>query len=348
MSLSQHPHRRYNPLTGEWVMVSPHRTKRPWQGKVEDTMREDKPHYDETCYLCPGNPRAGGHQNPSYTDTFVFDNDFAALLPDTPVDEVSEGPGSIIRAESSRGICRVICFSPRHDLTISRMDSEDIIKVIRLWKEQYLELGAIDFINHVQIFENRGDIMGCSNPHPHGQIWAEDTIPDLSAKELAHQRVYAEQQGTSMLVDYAAYEIERQERLVCENGSFIAVVPYWAVWPYEVMILPRRAVSSFAEFDERLMLDLADIMRRVGIRFDNLFYTSFPYSMGIHQAPTDGNEYPWCQFHIHYLPPLLRSATIKKFMVGYELTARPQRDITAESSAETLRNLSEVHYLDRA
>ncbi len=344
MDLQEHPHRRYNPLLGEWVKVSPHRTKRPWQGQVEKPQLDTLPEYDEKCYLCPGNERAGGHTNPKYDGTFSFTNDFAALIPNVPEGSSTTGPHGMLKAETERGICHVICFSPRHDLTLARMEHEDIRKVVDLWANEYRELGAVDYINHVQIFENRGAVMGCSNPHPHGQVWAEENIPDIPAKELEKQKIYFEEHGTPLLMDYLAYELEQKERIVLENESFVVLVPYWAVWPYEVMVLPRRSVSNIVGLTEIEREHLASIIKVLGIKLDNLFKTSFPYSMGIHQAPTDGKSYPEVQFHMHYAPPLLRSATVKKFMVGYELMGMPQRDITAETSARSLRELPEIHY----
>ncbi len=346
MNLQEYPHRRFNPLLGEWVKVSPHRTERPWQGQVEKPQIETLPPYDGHCYLCPGNTRAGGHKNPDYTSTFAFTNDFAALIPDGPTGSITIGPNNLIQAKSDRGICKVICFSPRHDLTLAKMDIPAIEQVVKLWADEYTALGAKSFINHVQIFENRGSVMGCSNPHPHGQIWAEEELPDIPAKELAQQTDYYEKYQSSLLCDYLAYELEQHERIVIQNDSFVALVPFWAVWPFEVMVLPTRAVSCLPELNAQEQKDLASIIKRLGIRLDNLFQTSFPYSMGIHQAPTDGKEYPMVQMHMHYFPPLLRSATVKKFMVGYELMAMPQRDITAETSAKRLRALSELHYTE--
>ncbi|MDY4611126.1 MAG: UDP-glucose--hexose-1-phosphate uridylyltransferase [Sphaerochaetaceae bacterium] len=347
MNLQDHTHNRYNPLLGEWIKVSPHRTKRPWQGQVEKPQVDQRPQYDPSCYLCPGNKRADGTTNPAYDSTYVFTNDFSAILPDTPSDEYEEGPNGLLRAKGEKGICRVVCFSPRHDLTLARMDASAIENVVRVWQNQYRDLGAKSFINHIQIFENRGAMMGCSNPHPHGQIWGEEIIPDIPRKELENQCEYMLRHGSPMLLDYARYELEQKVRIVVMNEHFVGLVPFWAVWPYETMILPaRRAVASIDELTDEEVAAMADIIRRLGIKYDNLFSTSFPYSMGIHQKPTDGGEYQGCVMHFHYYPPLLRSATVKKFMVGYEMMGMPQRDITAEGSAKNLRELSEIHYMD--
>ncbi|MBD3314995.1 MAG: UDP-glucose--hexose-1-phosphate uridylyltransferase [Chitinivibrionales bacterium] len=342
MNHSEHPHRRFNPLTGEWILVSPHRTKRPWQGQVEETDVAAMPQYDPQCYLCPGNERAGGERTPKYAHTFVFDNDFSALLPDTPVAESNDG--GLLRTHTERGICRVICFSPRHDLTLALMENEAIARVIDVWVRQYEELGSLEDINYVQIFENRGAMMGCSNPHPHGQIWSNRTVPMLPATETCYQQAHFVNNDNCLLCDYVALEIERGERIVFENDSFIALVPFWAVWPFETMILPRRHIRSLPELNTDERTALADMMRRMGIRFDNLFRTSFPYSMGIHQKPTDGGKHEAWHLHLHYYPPLLRSASVRKFMVGYEMLGNPQRDITAEQAAARLRECSEQHY----
>lgn len=336
-----HSHRRYNPLLDEWVLVSPHRTKRPWQGQVESVPAELRPRYDDTCYLCPGNARVGGHTNPAYVDTFVFDNDFAALQSDAPLGGSNQG---LLRAESERGICRVICFSPRHDLTLGEMHRDDIARVVRVWQTQYDELGQHPDIGYVQIFENRGAMMGSSNPHPHGQIWATQHVPTLVAREDANQLAYFASHGRTMLADYLAQEITSGERIVAINDAFVALVPWWAVWPFETMILPRRPQASIHELSVAEVNDLADILKRTVTRYDNLFTTLFPYSLGIHQAPTKMLKTDHWHWHIHIVPPLLRSATVRKFMVGYELLAEPQRDITPEQAAKRLRELSDKHY----
>lgn len=340
--LHNHPHRRYNPLSREWVLVSPHRTQRPWQGQVERPAPEQRPAFDPECYLCPGNARAGGHKNPDYTSTFVFTNDFAALLPDTP--EGSFAPNHLIRAESARGTSRVICFSPRHDLTMAEMEIADLRAVVNVWAEQYLELSADPTITYVQIFENRGAMMGASNPHPHGQIWATSAIPQHVQAELESQRDYFAEHGRTLLADYLAYELAEGTRLVCTNEHFVALVPFWAVWPFETMVISRRAVGAIPDLDDAERDALADILKRLTTRYDNLFEVSFPYSMGFHQRPVDGADYPEWHLHAHFYPPLLRSATVRKFMVGFEMLGEPQRDITPEQAADRLRALSEVHY----
>ncbi len=344
--LSAHPHRRFNPMTREWVLVSPHRTQRPWQGQVEDVAPQKQPAFDPTCYLCPGNARAGGATNPAYSSVFVFDNDFAALKPDTPAGEVREQDLLLARAESGR--CRVVCFSPRHDLTIARMSVAAVRSVVDAWATEYIDLGSHDNICSVQIFENRGAMMGCSNPHPHGQIWANETIPNELAKELSAFADYHKAHGSTLLSDYLSLELEKQERVVCANDHFVVVVPFWATWPFETLVLCRRPVSALDQLSDTESLALADILRQTTIRYDNLFQTSFPYTMGFHQRPTDGQPHPEFPMHAHFYPPLLRSATVKKFMVGYEMLAMPQRDITPETAAQWLRDLPSRHYLDPA
>jgi len=340
---SEHPHRRYNPLTGEWILVSPHRAKRPWQGQVESTPPEHRPAYDPQCYLCPGNTRAGGKVNPAYTGTFVFDNDFPALLPDTPTDEPPDHP--LFRVQGERGLCRVICFSPRHDLTLAQMDTADIRPVIDTWAGQTLDLGGRDFISYVQIFENRGEMMGASNPHPHGQIWSTSRMPREIDKEIATQRDYYRAHGITLLADYLAEEQRRAERIVYANEHWTVLVPFWAIWPFETLLVPNRPARSIPDLSDAERDALADALHHLTVRYDNLFRTSFPYSMGFHQQPTDGAEYPYWHLHAHFYPPLLRSATVRKFMVGYEMLGTPQRDITAEQAAARLREQSEVHYL---
>jgi UDPglucose--hexose-1-phosphate uridylyltransferase len=333
-----HPHRRFNALTGDWVLVSPHRTQRPWLGQREKTAEEVRPAYDPQCYLCPGNHRAGGAVNPDYKDTFVFTNDFAALLPDTPRDGVPSS--ELFGCEPVRGTCRVLCFSPRHDLTLPDMSLEQIGKVIDAWAVQITELGRQ--YRWVQIFENKGAAMGASNPHPHGQIWAGNWLPRLPEQEETCQRRYAETHGRLLLCDYLEQELAQQTRIIEVNPHWVMLVPYWAVWPFELLLLPRRPVQRLPELTPEERSSLAQILQRSLIRYDNLFETSFPYSMGWHGAPTDDGAYPHWQLHAHFYPPLLRSATVRKFMVGYEMLAEPQRDLTAEQAAQRLRELPVV------
>lgn len=313
--------------------------RRPWQGQIETPEPEVRPEYDPACYLCPGNTRAGGHRNPPYTDLFVFDNDFSALLPDTPQGEIDEEGLLVARAES--GICRVVCFSPRHDLTLAGMEPSALRRLVDLWADQYETLGARGDIASVQVFENRGTMMGCSNPHPHGQIWAQRSIPLELAKEGARLLEYHELTGRSLLADYAALELRREERIVFEQGSVLVIVPYWAIWPFETIVLPRRRMASLLEMEANERDDLAVALKRLTSRYDNLFGTTFPYSAGVHQAPTDGKDHPEWHLHFHFYPPLLRSATVRKFMVGYEMMAEPQRDLTPEAAAARLREVPE-------
>jgi UDPglucose--hexose-1-phosphate uridylyltransferase len=339
LKLTEDPHRRLNALTNEWVLVSPHRTTRPWQGEVAKLPTAFEPSYDPTCYLCPGNTRAGGIRNPVYSSTFVFENDFAALKPETAHARLDVNNLGLLVAEAEPGICRVICFSPRHDLTLATMGLEEIELVVRTWVEQFRELGSLEEINHVQIFENRGPMMGASNPHPHCQIWSTFSIPEVPSKELAAQRNYFKSHNQCLLCDYLALEQRQQMRVVCENDGFVAFVPFWAVWPFEILICARRHFGSMNEFTPEEVRSLSDILQRVTSTYDKVFGVPFPYSMGFHQSPTDGGEHPECHFHAHFYPPLLRSATIRKFMVGFEMLGTPQRDITPESAAERLREL---------
>jgi UDPglucose--hexose-1-phosphate uridylyltransferase len=308
------PHRRYNPLTSEWVLVSPQRSERPWQGHLEEPSPEALPRHDPSCYLCPGNERAGGERNPEYDGTFVFTNDFPALVPG---------------GDGEHGTCRVVCYSPRHDLGFGDLTAAAIERIVETWTEQYEELGADPHIGHVQIFENRGSQMGASNPHPHGQIWATEHVPTIVAREQeALER-------SAVLLDYLDDE---RERIVEENDHFVAVVPYWAVWPFETLVVARRRVPSLLDLDDAERAALGPVLKSLVKRYDGLFGTPFPYSLGVHQAPTTGARARECShLHLHFYPPLLRSATIRKFMVGYELLAEPQRDITPEEAAERLR-----------
>ena len=339
LDLQATPHRRYNPLTREWVLVSPQRTDRPWQGQVEEVSARKLVAYDPHCYLCPGNQRAGGAANPAYTGTFVFNNDFAALRPETTISRYEDA--ELLRAESEAGICRVICFSPRHDLTISTMALADLAGVVNVWVEQYRELGSLPSINSVQIFENRGAMMGASNPHPHGQIWANANLPNEATQELHSMREYRARHDSCLLCDYLALEIKNEERLVCQNEDFVALVPFWAVWPFETLVLGRRHMTALDQLSESERAGLADILKQLTARYDRLFAVAFPYTMGLHQRPTDGEEHREQHLHVHFYPPLLRSATVRKFMVGYEMLATPQRDITAEQAAARLRAVSD-------
>lgn len=334
------PHRRLNPLTGEWVLVSPHRAKRPWHGQVEKKPAESRPQYDPKCYLCPGNERASGDVNPDYTSTYVFTNDFAALLPDSP--DAVEETSPLFRAQSVRGTSRVVCFSPRHDLTLPEMPVESIRHVVDVWAEQAAELGKT--YQWVQVFQNKGAMMGSSNPHPHGQIWTGNRIPNEPAKEDRQQREYDEAHGSVLLVDYAQAELERGERVVLNNDEWLVVVPYWAVWPYETLLLPLQPVKQLQELADEQRESLAHILKDLLVKYDNIFETPFPYSMGWHGAPYNDEDHAHWQLHAHFYPPLLRSATVKKFLVGYEMLAEVQRDITAETAAETLRALPVTHY----
>ncbi len=344
------PHRRYNPLTREWILVSPHRAKRPWQGQVEKTPAASLPAYDPTCYLCPGNERAGGVKNPNYTGTFVFDNDFSALLPQAP-DHTNLTPDApphmLFQAAPETGICKVICFSPRHDLTIPQLPLDAAEAVIHTWAQETAALFSRPDIAYVQVFENKGALMGCSNPHPHSQIWSQSRIPNEPAKEYASQKDYYAEHTRPLLLDYLAEEHKRGERILVSNDHFTALAPFWAVWPFETLIIAHRPVASLPELSPAERRALADIYQKVTIRYDNLFEISFPYSMGFHQAPNDGQPHPEWVLHAHFYPPLLRSATVRKFMVGYEMLGMPQRDITPESAAARLRELPDVHYTQR-
>lgn len=340
------PQRRYNPLMREWVLVSPQRTDRPWQGELEQPVAENVPAYDPNCYLCPGNPRARGARNPEYASTFVFENDFPAMNAHTPADAFKRD--GLLLAKAEPGVCRVVCFSPRHDLTLARMATIEIRAVVDVWAQQFSELAAMPGIQYVQIFENRGAMMGASNPHPHCQIWANSHVPNVPLREQASLLEHRGKQGDCMLCRYLAMEQELGERVVCENAGFMALVPFWAVWPFELMILSRRHLASVAELSAAERDLLSEILRRVSIRCDNLFGVPFPNSIGFHQRPTDGEAHPEWHLHVHFFPPLLRSATIRKYSVGYEMLAMPQRDITPEAAAARLREAGEAHYRERS
>jgi UDPglucose--hexose-1-phosphate uridylyltransferase len=337
---TEHPHRRLNPLTAEWVLVSPHRAKRPWRGQVEASPPDIRLVHDPGCYLCPGNERVGGVKNPVYESTYVFTNDFQALLPERV--EPPEPAHSLLRAEPERGTCRVICFSPRHDLTLPEMPAAEIRKVVDVWAEQTAELG--ETYRWVQVFQNKGPAMGASNMHPHGQIWAGSAIPNEPAKEDRQQSQYYAVHGSPLLVDYADLETREAERVVVSNEEWLAAVPYWAIWPFETIVMPRRHVRRLPDLDGDQRDALADLLKRLLIRYDNLFETVFPYSMGWHGAPFNGENNDHWQLHAHFYPPLLRSATVRKFLVGYEMMAEAQRDLTAEQAADRLRNLPDIHY----
>lgn len=342
---SDHPHRRQNPLTGDYILVSPHRAKRPWQGQQEAVDHSVRPAHDPSCYLCAGNTRVNGETNPQYTGTYVFENDFAALMPDTPDAPADADP--LFQTESARGTSRVICFSPDHSKSLPQLTLPAIEQVIDTWCAQAAELGAK--YRWVQVFENKGAVMGCSNPHPHGQVWATSFLPELPAAEDVQQRAYLAKHGRPLLLDYVEREAEKKERVVVETEHWLAVVPYWAAWPFEILLLPRFAVRRLEDLTPPQRADLAIALKKLTTRYDNLFQTSFPYSMGWHGAPygsdADADTAPW-QLHAHFYPPLLRSASVRKFMVGFEMLAEAQRDLTAEQAAERLRALPDTHYLD--
>jgi len=336
----QYPHRRWNPLRRSWVMVSPHRTQRPWQGEVSKTAAPASLTYDPECYLCPGNKRAGGEVNPPYDGVFSFVNDYAAVLPIPPA-RVDATDSPLLAAEPVQGICKVLCFHPDHSLTLAKMQRPDIRRVVDAWASETEEIAAIDWIHHIQIFENRGGMMGASNPHPHCQIWATSHIPDEPARESEAQQAYLAEKGSCLLCDYLAAERASGDRVIVENDHFTAIVPWWAVWPFETMILSRRHLGMLPQLTGDERDSLADILKRLTTRYDNLFDVSFPYTMGFHQSPVDGNAHPEWHFHAHFYPPLLRSATVRKFMVGFEMLGMPQRDITPEDAAARLRAIGD-------
>jgi UDPglucose--hexose-1-phosphate uridylyltransferase len=343
----QSPHRRWNPLRQAWVLVSPHRTQRPWQGEVGHKPSPTVITYDPECYLCPGNKRAGGAVNPAYESIFTFVNDYAALLPD-PSAPADPSSSQLLVAEPARGLCKVLCFHPDHSLTLARMRQTEIRRVVDAWAHESKELGDLAWIEYVQIFENRGAMMGASNPHPHGQIWSTGFVPDEPARETRAQREHLDRTGRCLLCDYLGAERAASERVIFENQHFAVVVPWWAVWPFEVLLVSKRHLGALPALTDGERDALADALRRLATRYDNLFETSFPYTMGFHQAPADSAAHPEWHFHAHFYPPLLRSATVRKFMVGFEMLGMPQRDITPESASERLRACSEEHFWPRA
>jgi UDPglucose--hexose-1-phosphate uridylyltransferase len=341
-NINEHPHRRYNPLLDEWILVSPHRAKRPWQGQKETVTSETLPEHDATCYLCSGNLRSNGDKNPEYEACYVFDNDFPALLQNDI--EFENNNSSLFHLKPEKGINKVICFSPKHNVTLAEMEVSEIENVIKTWKEEYINLGSKDYINYVQIFENKGSVMGCSNPHPHGQIWAQSSLPTQVEKTQKSLLAYYEKNKISLLEDYVNQELKLQERIVIENEHFVVLVPFWATWPFETMIVSKRHFGNLIGLTSKESIALAEAIKGITVKYDNLFETSFPYSAGIHQAPTDRISHPEWHLHMHFYPPLLRSASVKKFMVGYEMLGEAQRDISPEKSAEMLRNLPNTHY----
>ena len=341
------PHRRWNPLKEEWVLVSPHRGARPWRGAIEKVPPEKLPLYDASCQLCPRNKRGSGVKNPDYKGVFTFDNDFPALLESKQRGEALLELDGIVRTEPVTGACRVVCFSERHDLTLAHMDASSVAAVLNKWSEQYIELGARKDINHVMIFENKGEIMGCSNPHPHCQIWSSSSIPNIPLAGASAQRKYFAAHGRALLGDYLEWELKKKDRLIFDNGTWVAVVPYWAFWPYEAMLLPKKEASCIKDLSSEALNGWAEALRELLVRYDNLFECSFPYSMGLYQPPTDGGDWPGFTLHQIFFPPLLRSATVKKFMVGFELSAEPQRDITPEQAAQKLRSMSKRRFDSR-
>ncbi|QHI39216.1 Galactose-1-phosphate uridylyltransferase [Kordia antarctica] len=335
-NLQDYSHKRFNILTGEWVLVSPHRAKRPWQGQNEAISNEQRPAHDPSCYLCAGNTRINGEQNPVYEDVFVFTNDFAALQSDSPEFSVNDG---LFIAKSEQGICKVICFSPDHSKSLADMSVSSIQKVVETWQQEYTSLGKESMIQYVQIFENKGAVMGCSNPHPHGQIWSQSTLPNEVAKKDVQQKIYYNENKTSLLGDYLSQELKAKERIIYQNDDFVVLIPFWAVWPFEAMIVPKQQFENISQLSESESANFADAISKITKVYDKLFQCSFPYSSGIHQSPTNGKSNKHWHWHMSFYPPLLRSATVKKFMVGYEMFGSPQRDITAEQAAFRLREL---------
>jgi len=337
-NFDQHPHRRQNPLTGDWVLVSPHRAKRPWRGQTESPA-DNEPAHDTDCYLCSGNIRINGAENPEYVGPHVFDNDFPSLMTTSPIRQESDG---LFVSQSVTGVNRVICYTEQHNKTMPELEQSGIRAIVDTWCKEYEELGKQ--YEWVQIFENKGAVNGCSNPHPHGQIWASNSVPSIALSENDKQHAYFKNHGQNLLIDYANREKEKKDRLVCRNDDWMALVPYWATWPYEILLLPTKHICHMEALSHSQRDTLASILKELTTRYDNLFETSFPYSMGWHAAPYNSEDKQHWQLHCHLYPPLLRSATIKKFMVGYEMLAEAQRDMTPEQAAAELRDQSTTHY----
>ncbi|KAI5953317.1 GAL7 [Candida jiufengensis] len=359
---TNHSHRRFNPLTSKYILCSPHRAKRPWQGAKEEIKKTNLPEYDPKCYLCPGNIRATGDVNPKYESTYIFTNDYPAVKLDQPDYDEEENETNplkkkLFKTQGVKGKCFVICFSPKHNLTLPLMTIPEIESVINTWKSLYNELLAESIekkapYKYLQIFENKGFAMGCSNPHPHGQAWCLDIIPTEVNDEITNMTKYYQENNSHLLGDYVKLELQEKQRIVLENDSFIVVVPYWALWPFETLLISKQHIKSIKEFNSKQTQDLATILKQLTTKYDNLFNTSFPYSMGIHQAPfcsdSHANSEIDCSwFHIHFYPPLLRSATVKKFCVGFEMLGEAQRDLTSEQAAKRLQELDgDKHYMN--
>jgi UDPglucose--hexose-1-phosphate uridylyltransferase len=339
--LASHSRRRYNALNGEWVFESPNRSRRPWQGQLQKPVHMNRSRHDPGCHLCPRNKRADGKRNPAYRQTFVFTNDVTAAVRDSS-DERASHP--LLRADSERRTCRVVCYSPHHDQSVGQLEAGVFAQVVDVLAEQYADLAADPLINHVHIFEKRGVTMGSSSPHPHGQIWATEYVPAHAAREQECQLEHYRTHGRSLLGDYLYLELEAQERLVCANEHFVAVVPFWSVWPFETLVISRRRVGSLIDLAFAERDSLADIVSRMATRYDNLFQAFLPYSMGFHQSPTDRRAHPESHLHLHFYPPPLRSAAGRNLMLGLEPLAEPDRDFNAEQAAETLRSLDGRHY----
>ncbi|KAJ3314587.1 hypothetical protein HDV04_006146 [Boothiomyces sp. JEL0838] len=356
---TEHSHKRYNPLNDSWILCSPHRAKRPWlgmqwliEGQQESTNDQQSPSYLPDCFLCPGNKRINGEQNPKYESTFVFANDFPAVKDQQPEYDpnsiqIENVPKDLVnrlyKAQGVRGCAKVVCFSPDHSKTMAEMNADEIVEIVKTWKNLALELKEMPNINYAVMFENKGSAMGCSNPHPHGQVWATEDVPQEPAAEIKSLKKYQNEHHSCLLCDLVKTELAFKDRIVCQNDSWICIVPFWAIWPFETLLLPKEHVNSIDTISEQQQKGLAALLSEITCKYDNLFETSFPYSMGLHGAPLKEENSPM-HLHLHFYPPLLRSATVKKFLVGFEMLGQPQRDLTAEQAAKRLRDLPTVHY----